>query len=360
LGVARLSLVFIFALVLVFSLAVFFEPAEAKKSAGTPLTEIGSAKVCGDKLCAAPQSIEEKIAAFLESKEIREGGAEQQIGRFSEGGVSQQAFDFTIPQENTRAEFILDLYSAQKWNQASFELFSKIKNAEVEILDERTDELWDNFDDSEDLEDLNMANSFEIASRQAQADEKQMEFVLQKLNFLIDKIQNFAKNNNVTRVELGESIIDQQDELEKIADSRIKNLNTEYRNAQEYQENAVSDMRKIIGNWDEDFRFLPINEILYGHIIFANKTGLFFNELENKTETEVSIIDLRAIDVLSPSVEGEFSSGLWSGNMTVFFVSPSDQANFENYTKIDFSNMKSDTMNDDDLFFTMDLFSKFA
>jgi len=164
------------------------------------------------------------------------------------------------------------------------------------------------------------------------------------------------KNNNVTRAELGESIIDQQDELEKIADSKIKNLNTEYRNAQEYQENAVSDMRKIIGNWDEDFRFLPLNEILYGHITFANKTGLFFNELENKTETAVSIIDLRTIDVLSPSVEGEFSSGLWSGNMTVFFVNPTDQANFENYTKIDFSSMTSDALSEDDLFFSLDLF----
>jgi len=195
-----------------------------------------------------------------------------------------------------------------------------------------------------------MANSFEIASRQAQADAKQFDLVLQKLNFLIDKIQNFAKNNNVTRVELGESIIDQQDELEKIADSKIKNLNSEYRNAQEYQENAVSDVRKIIGNWDEDFRFLPINEIVYGHITFANKTGLFFNEMENKTETSVSIIDLRVIDVQSPSVEEEFSSGLWSGNMTVFFVNPADKANFANNTKIDFSNMKSDTMHDDDLF----------
>jgi len=166
--------------------------AEAKKSAGTPLTEIGSAKVCGDKMCSSPQSIESKISAFLE-KSGREGGVDQQIGRFSEGGVSQQAFDFTIPQENTRADFILDLYSAQKWNKASFELFSKIKNAEVEILDERTDELWDKFDDSEDLDDLNLANSFEIASRQANADAGQFDLVLQKLNFLIDKIQNFAK-----------------------------------------------------------------------------------------------------------------------------------------------------------------------
>jgi len=71
LGVARLSLVFIFALVLVFSLPVFFEPAEAKKSSGTYLTEIGSKKICGDKLCDAPQSIAEKIAAFLESQRIR-------------------------------------------------------------------------------------------------------------------------------------------------------------------------------------------------------------------------------------------------------------------------------------------------
>ncbi len=78
---------------LVFSLAVFFEPAEAKKSSGNPLTEITSKKVCGVQLCDEPQSIEEKIAAFLESKSKGEGGAEQQIGRFSEGGVSQQKFD---------------------------------------------------------------------------------------------------------------------------------------------------------------------------------------------------------------------------------------------------------------------------
>ena len=49
------------------------------------------------------------------------------------------------------------------------------------VLDERTDELWDTFDDTEDLDDLNMANSFEIASRQANADAKQFDLVLQKL-----------------------------------------------------------------------------------------------------------------------------------------------------------------------------------
>jgi len=78
LGVARLSLAFVFSLVLVFSLAVFFEQAEAKKSSGTYLTEIGSANVCGDRLCAAPQTIEEKIEAFLESQRIREGDILQQ------------------------------------------------------------------------------------------------------------------------------------------------------------------------------------------------------------------------------------------------------------------------------------------
>jgi len=93
LGVARVSLAFIFALVLVLSLGIFSaEPAEAKKSSGTYLTEIGSKKICGVTLCIAPLSIEEKIAAFLKSKEIHEGGIDQQIGRFSEGGVSQQAF----------------------------------------------------------------------------------------------------------------------------------------------------------------------------------------------------------------------------------------------------------------------------
>jgi len=78
LGVARLSLAFVLVIVLVFSLAVFFEQAEAKKSAGTYLTEIGSANVCGDKLCAAPQTIEEKIEAFLEFQRIREGDILQQ------------------------------------------------------------------------------------------------------------------------------------------------------------------------------------------------------------------------------------------------------------------------------------------
>jgi len=77
----------------VLSLGVFFEPAEAKKSAGTYLTEIGSKKICGLDLCGVPQSIEEKIAAFFESKRIHEGSVEQQVGRFSEGGVSQQAIE---------------------------------------------------------------------------------------------------------------------------------------------------------------------------------------------------------------------------------------------------------------------------
>ena len=45
-----------------------FDSAEAKKSAGTYLNEIGSAKVCGDKMCDAPLSIAEKITEFLDGK----------------------------------------------------------------------------------------------------------------------------------------------------------------------------------------------------------------------------------------------------------------------------------------------------
>lgn len=81
-------------IVMIFSGLMFIpSDVEGKKSSGTYLTEIGSKKICGDKLCDAPQSIEEKIAAFLESKVIRQGGVDQQAGRFSEGGVSQQAYD---------------------------------------------------------------------------------------------------------------------------------------------------------------------------------------------------------------------------------------------------------------------------
>jgi len=62
-GTSRNSILIVFSIVLLLSLVVFsFEPAEAKKSSGNYLTEISSAKVCGDKLCAAPQLIfEEKI-----------------------------------------------------------------------------------------------------------------------------------------------------------------------------------------------------------------------------------------------------------------------------------------------------------
>jgi len=80
---------FIF-VVMIFGFLYFPADAEAKISAGNYLTEIGSKKVCGDRMCDEPLSIAEKIAAFLESKS-REGDADQQ-GRFSEGGVSQQAF----------------------------------------------------------------------------------------------------------------------------------------------------------------------------------------------------------------------------------------------------------------------------
>ena len=132
-GVARLSLAFIFALVLVFSLAVFFEPAEAKKSAGTPLTEIGSKKVCGDKLCAAPQSIEEKIAAFLESQGIHEGSVEEQVGRFSEGGVSQQAFDLFDSDAWQVIDFIENTSYHDPILQATFTLLHK--NPEFTVLE---------------------------------------------------------------------------------------------------------------------------------------------------------------------------------------------------------------------------------
>ena len=75
------------AIVVVFSGLMFFpNEAEAKKSSGTYLTEIGSQKVCGDKLCDVSLSIEEKIASFLQSKNLR-GGSDQQ-SRFSEGGVN--------------------------------------------------------------------------------------------------------------------------------------------------------------------------------------------------------------------------------------------------------------------------------
>ena len=78
-------------MVMVFSGLMFF-PAEveAKKFAlGTHNTEIGSDKVCGIKLCIVPLTIEEKVSSFL-IKNVP-GGGDQQIGRFSEGGVSQQS-----------------------------------------------------------------------------------------------------------------------------------------------------------------------------------------------------------------------------------------------------------------------------
>jgi len=51
---------FIF-LVMIFGFIYFPADAEAKVSAGTYLTEIGSKKVCGDKLCDEPLSITQKI-----------------------------------------------------------------------------------------------------------------------------------------------------------------------------------------------------------------------------------------------------------------------------------------------------------
>jgi hypothetical protein len=86
------KILILFAIVMVFSGIMFFpNEVDAKKSSGNYLSQIGSNKVCGDKLCVVPLSIEEKISAFLDSKKLRGDSADQQIGRFSEGGVSQQS-----------------------------------------------------------------------------------------------------------------------------------------------------------------------------------------------------------------------------------------------------------------------------
>lgn len=105
-----------------FSLPVFFEPAEAKKSSGTYLTEIGSKKICGDKLCDAPQSIAEKIAAFLESQRIREGDVEQQKRPDFETkkGKPNLLLDKTIPGEPFVLASISNRFNPEITGQESY------------------------------------------------------------------------------------------------------------------------------------------------------------------------------------------------------------------------------------------------
>jgi len=85
-------LVLVFAFVLLISLTVFsFDSAEAKKSAGINLPEIGSSKVCGDVMCLEPLSIEKKIAAFLESQGIHKRSVEQPLEKFLEIDVGKHS-----------------------------------------------------------------------------------------------------------------------------------------------------------------------------------------------------------------------------------------------------------------------------
>ena len=104
------------------SLGVFFEPAEAKKSSGTYLTEIGSKKICGDKLCAAPLSIADKIAAFLESQRTREGDVEQQKRPDFETkkGKPNLLLDKTIPGEPFVLASISNRFNPEITGQESY------------------------------------------------------------------------------------------------------------------------------------------------------------------------------------------------------------------------------------------------
>ena len=84
--------ILVFAFMILLSMTVFsFDSAEAKKSAGTYLNEIGSAKVCGDKMCDAPLSIAEKITEFLKSKAISKRIVEKQIDEISDGNLHLQS-----------------------------------------------------------------------------------------------------------------------------------------------------------------------------------------------------------------------------------------------------------------------------
>jgi len=73
------------------SLGLVFDEAEAKKSSGTYLTEIGSKKICGDKLCSVPLSIEEKIAAFLAKTKLDASTTEPELPEKFTPSVLQQA-----------------------------------------------------------------------------------------------------------------------------------------------------------------------------------------------------------------------------------------------------------------------------
>lgn len=65
-------------ILLVSSIVFLAQPIDAKKSAGTRNTTIGSDKVCGDRLCSE-----------IEEESGKRGSVSQQ-SRFSMGGVSQQ------------------------------------------------------------------------------------------------------------------------------------------------------------------------------------------------------------------------------------------------------------------------------
>ena len=100
---------------MVFSGLMFFpSDVEAKKSSGTQHTEVGSDKVCGIKLCIVPLTIEEKISAFFGTKSlIAGGGADQQIGRFSDSGVLQQSAgtDFNKPAQKASGTYLTEIGS---------------------------------------------------------------------------------------------------------------------------------------------------------------------------------------------------------------------------------------------------------
>ena len=85
-------------IVVIFS-GLMFAPSEAdaKKSVGTYLTEIGSKKICGDKLCDTSQSIQDKIAAFLEKTRSDKVTSDQKLDRFTPSVLQQGISGTGIP-----------------------------------------------------------------------------------------------------------------------------------------------------------------------------------------------------------------------------------------------------------------------
>jgi len=156
--------------------------------------------------------------------------------------ISQKNQNDTYDQDSFK-----NAYKATEWNKFSFKILLELLDYQTNTLVGLSNELWEKYGDSHNMEDLENAKDFEILSRKAKDDSTKMEKILESINQNSEIIKKNSLESGIPILEL-ESFV--KEPGMKIED--IKKLRTmeDYKTATEEFKNAELEIAEGIKSFE--------------------------------------------------------------------------------------------------------------